>query len=638
MASLIEPSSFDLIVLGTGLPQCIIAAAAARSGHSVLHLDSCDFYGSHWASLPLQDFCDWCQSAGQLPFPSSLEGPPRSGGHGNTVSPLDPAQGSLQNGTESLNLEPQDAVVRESAQNGVQNPAAGLEEDEANTVEQDLWNGLDANGAPSSSCTDSTDTQIFSSMEEMAVEPVFLERGTSMYSGFNFMQRSRESLGQSRSYCIDLAGPKLAFCGGQLVDLLLRSGASNYLEFKDLESTFMWNMQGLSPVPSSRADVFRDRSLSNAEKRHLMRFFKLVVDHSSSNEGAPEISQVDLESPFVEFLQGRQVPPSVQAMILYAIALSNHKQDTAGNGQCSIMSTKEGMESLALYLTSVGRFVNATGAFLYPLYGEGELPQAFSRCAAVKGALYALKMPIQALLRDKESGKFKGVQMASNQLIFSEKLVAGPSMYSTLCNRVSCETNLENGDHKEESLKVVRSICITDKSLKPDLSTLLVVFPPHSITFEEGGVIRALQLGSSVSVCPEGKYLVHLSMACSNESVGIEALQGAVQSLFNAQDSQTVAVEDKPTLLWSVSYVHRGIFPQGAKWISAGQVAVCGMPDETLDHRNVVASAEMVFKGLYPDDEFFVGTPSSSPPLVDDANVEEEGIDAESTVADTTET
>lgn len=34
------------------------------------------------------------------------------------------------------------------------------------------------------------------------------------------------------------------------------------------------------------------------------------------------------------------------------------------------------------------RFANAEGAFIYPMYGHGELPQAFCRCAAVKGALY----------------------------------------------------------------------------------------------------------------------------------------------------------------------------------------------------------------------------------------------------------
>lgn len=150
-------------------------------------------------------------------------------------------------------------------------------------------------------------------MTEMGLEAVVVEPDCSMYSNFHFMQSSTENLGLSRSYSIDLAGPKLAFCGGPLVELLLRSGASNYLEFKGLEASFIWSSEGLSPVPSSRADVFKDRTLGNAEKRHLMRFFKLVVDHASSNSEASQISEADLESSFAEFLQGRQLPSSVQA-------------------------------------------------------------------------------------------------------------------------------------------------------------------------------------------------------------------------------------------------------------------------------------------------------------------------------------
>ena len=34
------------------------------------------------------------------------------------------------------------------------------------------------------------------------------------------------------------------------------------------------------------------------------------------------------------------------------------------------------------------RFPNALGALVYPIYGQGELPQAFSRRAAVKGCIH----------------------------------------------------------------------------------------------------------------------------------------------------------------------------------------------------------------------------------------------------------
>jgi hypothetical protein len=44
---------FDVLVLGTGLPESLLAAAAARAGKSVLHLDADDYYGGDYAALPL---------------------------------------------------------------------------------------------------------------------------------------------------------------------------------------------------------------------------------------------------------------------------------------------------------------------------------------------------------------------------------------------------------------------------------------------------------------------------------------------------------------------------------------------------------------------------------------------------------
>lgn len=458
-----------------------------------------------------------------------------------------------------------------------------------------------------------------------------------MYSHFHTSQKSAETLGPSRSYSIDLAGPKLAFCAGPLVDLLLRSGANNYLEFKSLEASYMWTSEGLSAVPASRADVFQARNLSLVEKRYLMRFFKMVVDHASS--GKSEFSAEDLDAPFVELLRRQQLPSSIQAIILYAIALVNDDQEQALEGQVSTVSSREGLSTLALYLTSVGRFPNAIGAFLYPLYGMGELPQAFSRCAAVKGALYVLRMSVDALLRDKESHEFKGIRTSSGQLIFSQKLVTGPSLYMTLHNSFVAESIQLDGEARyltERACKVVRSICITDKSLQPDLSTIMVVFPPQTMTSRETGVIRAVQLGSNVSVCPEGKFVVQLSMVCSDGLVGIEALQAATRSLFHCEGSDDIGeaadtgsnihdVVQKPSLLWSVFYVQDGVFPQGMEeWISPGQIAVFGMPDETLHFCSVVASAEKVFQGLYPGEPFFprVEQSGDDPEVVDDGREE----------------
>uniref|UniRef100_A0A7G3AL22 Rab proteins geranylgeranyltransferase component A n=2 Tax=Lutzomyia longipalpis TaxID=7200 RepID=A0A7G3AL22_LUTLO len=49
------PREFDLTVIGTGLTESIVAAAASRVGKTVLHLDVNEYYGSYWASFNLKN-------------------------------------------------------------------------------------------------------------------------------------------------------------------------------------------------------------------------------------------------------------------------------------------------------------------------------------------------------------------------------------------------------------------------------------------------------------------------------------------------------------------------------------------------------------------------------------------------------
>lgn len=55
-------NDFDVIVLGTGLTESIVAAACARAGKSVLHVDPNDYYGSDWASFWFTTWNDWLDS------------------------------------------------------------------------------------------------------------------------------------------------------------------------------------------------------------------------------------------------------------------------------------------------------------------------------------------------------------------------------------------------------------------------------------------------------------------------------------------------------------------------------------------------------------------------------------------------
>ncbi|KAI8048737.1 GDP dissociation inhibitor-domain-containing protein [Syncephalis plumigaleata] len=55
----LEQTQYDVLLLGTGLVESILAAALARAGKSVLHLDANEYYGGNWAAFNYNSFLDW---------------------------------------------------------------------------------------------------------------------------------------------------------------------------------------------------------------------------------------------------------------------------------------------------------------------------------------------------------------------------------------------------------------------------------------------------------------------------------------------------------------------------------------------------------------------------------------------------
>lgn len=533
----IEPTDFDLIVVGTGLPQSVIAAAASSAGKSVLHLDSNSFYGSHFSSLNLDEFSSFLTS---------------------------------QSAVHSSHPNPPSSVASDAAE----------------------YVALDLKTRP-------------------------------MYSDVEITSHSSDPLEHSRKFNLDVSGPRVLFCADAAVDLMLKSGASQYLEFKSIDASFVCDADGrFSTVPDSRAAIFKDRSLSLTEKNQLMRFFKLIQGHlaasdEAENDSNARISEDDLESPFVEFLNKMRLPPKIKSMILYALAMADYDQDSIEVCK-DVLDTKIGIDRLALYHSSVGRFPNALGALIYPIYGQGELTQAFCRRAAVKGCIYVLRMPVIALLMEKESRHCKGVRLASGQDIFSQKLLVDPSFIVPVpvapsqpdCMPESSQV-INLVDAKQ---KVARGICIMKSSLKPDVSNFVFVYPPRSLYPEQVMAIRAVQIGSNLGVCPSGMFVLYLSTLCNDATQGKELLQAAIKSLFtlpvsgNPENSSSVHSENmeevKPTLLWSALYT------QDLVMGSFESISSTSMPDGNLNYNVLLDATVKLFHQMYPQEEFFPETTS----------------------------
>lgn len=55
----LESDSYDVVVIGTGIAESIAAAALAKAGKTVLHLDPNEYYGGEQASLTLDELVEW---------------------------------------------------------------------------------------------------------------------------------------------------------------------------------------------------------------------------------------------------------------------------------------------------------------------------------------------------------------------------------------------------------------------------------------------------------------------------------------------------------------------------------------------------------------------------------------------------
>jgi len=218
----IDPVNFDLIIVGTGLSESVIAAAASAAGKTILHLDPNSFYGSHFASLSFHDLTSYLTSPNPLP-----------------------------------------AAV---------------------------------------TTTDSEDVVV-----DLLHQPLCSDVEIASHDEYSFLSEN------SRKFNIDLGGPRALFCADKTIDLLLKSGAAQYLEFKGIDECFVYDAnEGLANVPDSRGAIFRDKKLSLKEKNQLMRFFKLVQQHLDDSQ-EEKISEEDMEIPFVSFLEKMKLPPKIKS-------------------------------------------------------------------------------------------------------------------------------------------------------------------------------------------------------------------------------------------------------------------------------------------------------------------------------------
>ncbi|XP_020848585.1 rab proteins geranylgeranyltransferase component A 1-like [Phascolarctos cinereus] len=611
------PSEFDVIVIGTGLPESIIAAACSRSGQSVLHVDSRSYYGGNWAGFNFSGLLSWIKEYQE-----------------------ESDVGEEWAAWQELILETEEVIVFRKKDQTIRHVEV------ISYVSQDSDNPIEEVGAVQNnpvsvmspgpndpldsmdtSCSDTSELPAPPSEPETALEilevDVTLDKGN--HSGYtscsqsaleqdiadrvpiiedvaNAPKKNRITYSQivkgGRRFNIDLTS-KLLYSRGLLIDLLIKSNVSRYAEFKNVTRILGYQEGSVLQVPCSRTDVFNSKKLTMVEKRMLMKFLTFCLDY----EQHPDEYKAYEESTFSEYLKTQKLTPSLRHFVLHSIAMTSETSS----------STLDGLRETRNFLQCLGRYGNTP--FLFPLYGQGEIPQCFCRMCAVFGGTYCLNHAVQCLVVDKESGKCKAIIDHFGQRISAKYFIVEDSYLSEkICSSVTYR-------------QISRAVLITDRSVlnaDSDQHISILTVPP----VEPGSAaVRVIELCSSTMTCMKGTYLVHLT-CMSFKKTARDDLELVVQKLFTpyAEVELENEEQEKPGLLWALYFNMRdssGINRDSYNDLPSNMY-VCSGPDRFLGNEHAVKQAKTFFQNMLPNEEFCPPPPNPEDIVFDGDGVQPE--------------
>ncbi|XP_075394909.1 rab proteins geranylgeranyltransferase component A 1 isoform X1 [Tenrec ecaudatus] len=652
------PSEFDVIIIGTvlkenillstihlstyatsGLPESIIAAACSRSGQRVLHVDSRSYYGGNWASFSFSGLLSWIKEYQEF---------------NDSVNENQAWQEQILNNEEAIVLSRKDRTIQHvevfcyasqdfhedveeagalqknhasvtsvnytEAAHSVYVPS---EDESLSTVSCEIPAEQTASSNPESGpevndveaveekenhCHDKTHVQATKENEKSENVPTAesnaeqLRKNTITYS---------QIVKEGRRFNIDLVS-KLLYSRGLLIDLLIKSNISQYAEFKNITRILAFLDGRVEQVPCSRADVFSSKQLTMVEKRMLMKFLTFCMEY----EQHPEEYKAFEEITFSEYLKMQKLTPNLQYFVLHSIAMTSETTST----------TIDGLKATKTFLHCLGRYGNSP--FLFPLYGQGELPQCFCRMSAVFGGIYCLRHSVECLVVDKDSRKCKAIIDQFGQRIISKHFIVEDSYFSeNICSSVQYR-------------QISRAVLITDRSLlKTDSDQQIsILIVPAS---EAGtSAVRVIELCSSTMTCLKGTYLVHLT--CASSGTAREDLEPTVQKLFvpcteMEKENEEVA---KPRLLWALYFNMRDSSDVNRNSYNnlSSNIYVCSGPDCGLGNDNAVKQAEALFQQICPNEDFCPPPPNPEDVVLEGASLQAEAPECSSSLEANAET
>lgn len=315
-------------------------------------------------------------------------------------------------------------------------------------------------------------------------------------------------LGRNHLYNVDLI-PKVLMCGGELVKILRSTVVERYnMEFMLIENSFVMQDKKVQKVPVTPSEALSSDLMGFFEKRRCGSFLAFVAGYDEAEELKKKKGYDLRKMTALELYKEYGLEDKTITFIGHAAALYTTDNYLSQPAYELVMRCKLYIDSLSMYEQS---------PYVYPLYGSGELPQAFSRLCAVYGGTYMLQTPVHKVFTS-EAGAFTGISYGDG-LKAKAKLVVGDASYFP--------------DRVRKTGQCVRCIAIMNHPIntgtKAPNKSLQIVIPQKELGRHNDVFI--LQLSSDNQVCPPGFFIAIVGTTVENPGNPMADLQGGLALL-----------------------------------------------------------------------------------------------------------
>jgi len=315
---------------------------------------------------------------------------------------------------------------------------------------------------------------------------------TNLWKMFRPNEQVPNDYGENRDWNVDLI-PKFVMANGNLVKILIKTNVSQYLEWKCVDGTFVyqWDTGGffgkpkgvIHKVPSNDQEAWKSDLMGLFEKNRCRKFFQFIQNFKREDEKTHH--KLNYKGPFKDVVKKYSLETNTVDFIGHAVALYT-------NYDFLEKQAVDTIDKIQLYMSSIDRY--GPSPFIYPIWGLSGIAEGFSRLCALYGGTYMLNRDCEEILYD-ENKKFIGIK-SQGEIAKGKILLAEPS-YLVKYGKV-----VSKG-------KVIRCICILDHQIPNtnDLPASQIILPQRQINRKNDIFIATLN--HTHGVCKKRLHTSH---------------------------------------------------------------------------------------------------------------------------------